>query len=330
MDNKINNASSYIILKNAKKAYGKRNLDTSEVSFLDPPTSSAQSFIGENARKKSNNCKFEHSEYPTKMYKYNNKIGDGSASKLYKGIAENNINKNDNNVQYGDKVIIKKIKKTEEWRSELNILKEIRNKSPRLLKLIDFYESNRFAYIVTDYYDGLDLFEHVDINVPYNLDFGKKLIKEMALCIKDCHDIGVAHLDIKCENYMVVRMDRIKPEIILIDFGHAEKIEPNIMKEGGYYGTCFYICPEGYKKFYSMKSDIWSLGICTHLILTGDYPFWGDDKEYSINVCKGNVTISEKLNGETTDFINKCLDYNPSTRLSIDEVLDHPFLNQQI
>lgn len=77
----------------------------------------------------------------------------------------------------------------------------------------------------------------------------------------------------------------------------------------------------------SMKSDIWSLGICAHLILTRNYPFYGDDdEEYEKNVCDGKIKISRRLSSHASDFIYKCLDYNPSTRLSIDDVLAHEFL----
>lgn len=301
--------------KDARKAYDKKKLDTTDVSFYGFPTTSAQYAIGERARNCDNNDEFEHTDYPNNTYTSLIKLNDGSVCKLYKS----------KNTKTGEEVIIKKINKNESWRSELNILKQIKNKSHRLLNLLDFYESYRYAYIVAEKYPGFDLYEHIDLNNPYSESYAKKLIREMALCIKECHDIGIAHLDIKCENYVV--LDNKKPTLVLIDFGHAEKIDIKIMKEGNHYGTSLYICPEGYNKFMSMKSDIWSLGICAHLILTRNYPFYGDDdEEYEKNVCDGKIKISRRLSSHASDFIYKCLDYNPSTRLSIDDVLAHEFL----
>lgn len=303
--------------KDARKAYDKKKLDMTEVSFIDNPTTSAQYAVGERARNCNKDDDFEHSEYPNFKYSKLTKLGDGSVCKLYKS----------KNIENGNGVIIKKIHKNEEWRSELNILKQVKNQSPRLLNLIDFYESFRYAYIVAELYDGFDLYEHIDINIPYPEKHGKKLIREMALCIKDCHDLGIAHLDIKCENFVV--LNNKKPTLVLIDFGHAEKIDKKSMKEGNHYGTCFYICPEGYRKFMSMKSDIWSLAICAHLILTGEYPFEGEhnDMKYAKNVCNGNVKISKKLSKTASDFLYKCLDYNPRTRPSIDDVILDEFLH---
>ena len=112
---------------------------------------------------------------------------------------------------------------------------------------MDFYETGRFVYIITKFYRGKDLFDHIDINVPYPEDYSKLLIKEMGECIKVCHDKGVAHLDIKYENYMVKQMVPV-PILVLIDFGHAEKIEQNVIKRGySKYGTSFHLCPEDIK-----------------------------------------------------------------------------------
>jgi serine/threonine protein kinase len=166
---------------------------------------------------------------------------------------------------------------------------------PKVLQFIDFFENFRVAYIVTEYIDGFDLFDHIDLNVPYDEYYAKLLIKEMLECIKICHDNDIAHLDIKCENFMAIEM-KPKPKLVLIDFGHAEQIKSGVVKKGlTNYGTCFYLCPEGYRKYYSSKSDSWSIGICAYLLMYGDYPFKGDDDEYGENVCNGSIKFTSKL-----------------------------------
>lgn len=253
-------------------------------------------------------------KHPDVKYKFIKKMGDGSASKIY--ISENK--------ETGDKVIIKCINKKEEWRSEYNILKCLKElNSSKILKLLDLYETYRFVYIVTEFYNGKDLFDHIDLNVPYPENFGKLMIIEMAKCIKKCHENDIAHLDIKCENYMVKCMTPV-PEFILIDFGHAEKISDEIKKGYSKYGTSFYLCPEGYDKIYSKKSDIWSLGVCTHLILSGDYPFDGHSSEYFRSGC---LNIDPSLSETAKEFITKCMEFNPNDRYSIQEILDCSFLN---
>ena len=263
---------------------------------------------------------FINFSHPSTKYTFEKKIGDGSASKIY--ICK----ENDTNT----KVIIKRIHKKEEWKSELHILKLLTN-TKKLLEFLDIFISDRFVYIVTKFYEGFDLFEHIDINVPLGEEYTRLLVREMAICIKECHDMGIAHLDIKCENYMVLDMN--DPNLILIDFGHAEKIELDQYKQGfSKYGTSFYLCPEGYHNMYSFKSDTWSLGICIYLFLTGDYPFDGnDDDEYEYNSKNCNILtnktfLKKNISKEATELIMGCLQVDYKKRLNIEQVLNSSFL----
>ena len=256
--------------------------------------------------------------HPCPNYKFSKKIGDGSASKIYKCEVQRAESEE---ACAKEKCIIKVIHKSEEWKAELNILKMLK-KSDRLLSLMDHFISDRFVYIVTQLYEGFDLFDHIDLNVPLNETYSLKLLREMAICVKECHDQNIAHLDIKCENFMVRTMD--PPQLVLIDFGHAEFIDKKQIKEGySKYGTCFYLCPEGYYNYYSSKSDIWSLGICLYLFITGDYPFYGDDDEYEKNVVDKNMRLDRtKLTPHVLRILDVCLNYIPKERATIEELLE--------
>jgi serine/threonine protein kinase len=256
-------------------------------------------------------------------YTYIKKIYDGYASMLY--IAHD-LTKNKN-------VIIKKIPKNENWRDELHVLKHIKDNSKNglLLSYVDFFESHIYAYIVTEYYDNFDLYEHVELNCPYKESYAKMIIKEMAKCIKACHDIDIVHLDIKCENYIVKFISETEISVILIDFGHAEILDKRnsdkIILGGFSYGTNDYLCPESNKKYFSKKSDIWALGICAFLILTGTYMFSHKvmDKERTIEKIDKSCS-HYKLSQQATDFIKKCLIFEPSERPTIDNLLQDSFL----
>lgn len=284
--------------------------------FFDNPGTSSQDVACNMLTNTSGNV-----NYPNKRYTFVKKLKDGSASIIHLAYDELE-NKN---------VIIKSIPKKEVWAKELDILKSLDNCSDKILKYLDFFESNRKCYIVTDFYEGFDLFEHVDINTPYDEKIGLSVSMEMAKCIKECHDLNIIHLDIKCENYMVNKKQLFKnnvPNIVLIDFGHAERIKGNIqeLRYGYLYGTSFYLCPEGYKKIYSSKSDIWSLGVCMSLILTGDFPFSGkNEKEYLKNAKEDNVEFTKKLRKETEHIVKRCVANDPSKRPDINQVIN--FIN---
>lgn len=254
---------------------------------------------------------------PSEKYHITKKLSDGSASKIYESF-DKTTNK---------KFIVKCIHKSEEWKNEYRILNFIQKfKSKDLVKIIEIFETMRYIYIITEYYNGLDLFEHIDINVPYHETYGKMLTYEMAKCIRKCHVLGIQHLDIKCENFIMLEV-LPKPKLVLIDFGHSEKAPENEFRVGcSKYGTTCYLCPEGYENIYSTKSDIWSLGICIHIILTGEFPFKGNHKKAYLNNKKDTLRISNKLSPEAYDLVSRCLCINPSKRISIKEVIASNFL----
>jgi calcium-dependent protein kinase len=300
-----------------EKFYSKFDLQERTL-FYDYPSTAAQNIVGMSTLKTTDSDFNGHNDYPNN-FRFIKKISDGSASKLYLAI-DPSIDKKE--------IVVKKISKNESWRTELNILKKLKMiNDSRLLNYIGFYENERFAYILTEHYKGHDLFDHIYLNIPYSETNAKKIIKAMLKCLKVCHDNNIAHLDIKCENYMVLNMKNkegsIDPEIVLIDFGHSEKIGHNeALCESSSYGTCYYLCPEGYDDIASMKSDIWSIGICMHLLLADDFPFDGsDDDEYTKEVMRSNLKISKKLSDPMKLFIEKCLDYNFRKRPTCDELL---------
>jgi len=284
----------------------------------DPPTTSAQDVICIRTNDTSSDLL-----YPSDRYVSNKNLGDGSASLIFEGF-DNQDNK---------KVIIKKISKREYWRKELEVLKKLSNStSGRLLKYLDFFESQRYSYIVTEFYIGSDLFEHIDINVPYSVKKALNLALEMAKCIKECHDNNIIHLDIKCENYMVKSphlFDKLSlvPNIVLIDFGHAEIIPKNEsiekLRKGYSYGTSYYTCPEGYfERINSSKSDIWSLAVCLSLLLTGDYPYVGRKNEYYKNCVTDNIALGKtELDPKIVQLFTDSLNSIPFKRPSINQFI---------
>lgn len=95
--------------------------------------------------------------------------------------------------------------------------------------------------------------------------------------LKECHKKKIIHRDIKPQN-IVVNLDTMEPTII--DFGMAL----NLKKECEFKkcGTLAYMAPEVFKceqqgTPYNSKSDWFSLGVISHIMMMGENPLRGKE-----------------------------------------------------
>lgn len=78
-----------------------------------------------------------------------------------------------------------------------------------------------------------------------------------------------------------------------------------------------------------LSSDMWSVGVITHLLLTGVSLFrCVNDADTLDRVKSGTYTLSTKISNLARDFISKLLIYNPNDRLDVINALQHPWLQQ--
>ena len=80
------------------------------------------------------------------------------------------------------------------------------------------------------------------------------------------------------------------------------------------------------------KSDMWSIGVCGYVLVTGYIPFSGD----TMKAVMGNIKRRKReglrfpkgsnLKKECIDFLDRLLCINVKTRLTAEEALRHPFI----
>ncbi len=124
-----------------------------------------------------------------------------------------------------------------------------------------------------------------------------------------------------------------KLEIKLGDFGLAARLAFDGEKKRTICGTPNYIAPEilTQRKGHSYEVDIWSIGVIIYTLLIGKPPFETKNVKTTYRKIKMNaysfpehVTISP----EAKKLIQSILVTDPKKRLTIDEILSHPFLTK--
>ena len=136
-------------------------------------------------------------------------------------------------------------------------------------------------YIVMELLEGRSLADELDQEGVPSLE--RVLIMIMKLCagLGAVHAAGIVHRDIKPENVYLVRRGRDNDFVKLVDFGIArilagEGIGPTTTQSGRVFGTATYISPEAATgEETDQRSDIYSMGVLSYQLLTGELPFEG-------------------------------------------------------
>lgn len=136
--------------------------------------------------------------------------------------------------------------------------------------------------------------------------------------------MGIAHRDLKPTNIMLTEDMRIK----LADFGlsNTYKLGSKLMTSCG--SPC-YAAPEVIeaRAYEPLLADIWSLGIILYLMLSGFLPFQHKSTHtlYKL-ILAAQYEIPRSISRLAADLIMSILKVNPTKRINISEIRNHPWL----
>ena len=117
------------------------------------------------------------------------------------------------------------------------------------------------------------------------------------------------------------------------DLGLAAQLsEPNERKKT-MCGTPNYIAPEilmsSDKRAYSYEVDIWAIGVITYTMLIGKAPFDGGNVSNTYeNIRQNDFSFPIKdqhISHQARMFIRSILNQDPASRLSLEQMVQHPF-----
>ena len=203
---------------------------------------------------------------------------------------------------------------------------------PNILAVHDLGQHDGAPFIVTELLEGRSLREALqDGAFPARkaIDCGVAIAQGLAAA----HERGIVHRDIKPENVFLTADGRVK----ILDFGvakltHAEPVNAGstVMPTtpaggvgtvaGMVLGTVGYMSPEQVRGgIADPRSDIFSLGVVLHEMLSGQRPFGGDT---AADVMSGilkedppDLPVAERhIPPALARIVNRCLEKNPAGR----------------
>jgi calcium-dependent protein kinase len=200
---------------------------------------------------------------------------------------------------------------------------------PNILAYRDCYMDRENFYFCTELCMGGELFDKIKLMKKFREVEAASYIKTIISAIGYCHERNIVHRDLKPEN--IVFRTKAHKEIVIIDFGDAKVIKEDEIYED-FVGTAFYLAPESVRNRTGAelkKSDMWTIGVITYVLLTGRPPFYGrDNKEILKQIIRYKVTFPKKgkISSLAKDFIRRLVEKRPKIRYSAKQALQHKWL----
>jgi hypothetical protein len=140
------------------------------------------------------------------------------------------------------------------------------------------------------------------------------------------HSRNVIHRDLKLANLMVDSDLRLK----IGDFGLATLLADPDEKRLTMCGTPNYIAPEILQTTngdgYSLKADIWSIGVILYTLLVGVPPFETSDLQTTYRLIQAcDYRIPEAMPRAAKELVERILQVTPEHRPSLVDIRRHPF-----
>ena len=235
------------------------------------------------------------------------------------------------NVEYAIKAIDKRNKANQEekpyFRREIEVMYKIHH--PNVVKLYGHFEDNNYCYFIMEYISKGNVYGLIpqDKKKRLNNQVVASLMKDVISAVYYLHNMKpiIIHRDIKPENVLLAEGLVAK----LTDFGWSNYMQED-EKRTTVCGTPIYLAPEIIKEEgHDEKVDIWCIGVLCFELMTGNVPFQGNDIDtLKDNILHLKITWPKDINIDGKNLIKKILKSDPSARISLEEMLQHPFFTK--
>ncbi|KAM0950365.1 putative protein kinase CAMK-CDPK family [Dioscorea sansibarensis] len=216
----------------------------------------------------------------------------------------------------------------EDVRREVEIMRHMPAHS-NIVRLKDTYEDDNAVHLVMELCEGGELFDRIVARGHYTERAAAVVTRTIVEVVQMCHKHGVMHRDLKPENFLFANKKETAA-LKAIDFGLSVFFKPG-ERFTEIVGSPYYMAPEVLKRNYGPEVDVWSAGVILYILLCGVPPFWAETEQGVAQAIIRSVIDFKRdpwprVSDNAKDLVKRMLDPDPRRRLTAQEVLDHPWL----
>lgn len=201
---------------------------------------------------------------------------------------------------------------------------------PNVARVHDSGEADGHHFIAMELVEGVRLREHLLETRLLSIDDALRIAIATAEGVLAAHEAGVVHRDLKPENILLAEDGGLK----ILDFGLAklgvvlesssgkklDDPDETITGEGTVIGSPGYMAPEQVlSETVDNRTDIFSIGVLIHELLTRGTPFHGDDPVLTmVGTCTRRPTPPSEMRPDVPEeldrLVARCLEKSPDDR----------------
>jgi serine/threonine-protein kinase len=204
-----------------------------------------------------------------------------------------------------------------------------RIESEHVAKVLDVGQLDDGApFMVMEYLEGADLAQIVKTRGALPGQEAIEYVLQACEALAEAHVAGIVHRDLKPANLFLTRRADGSPCIKVLDFGISKIAlagDPGqgMTQTAAMMGSPNYMAPEQIKSARSVdaRSDIWSLGIILHELLTGEVAFKADTMpELYVNILQSPPIPLRSRRPDAPPameaIVLRCLEKDPARRFA--------------
>lgn len=177
-------------------------------------------------------------------------------------------------------------------------------------------------------YAGGELFNYIVKYGRMSEDKARKFFQQIIAGIEHSHRFKIVHRDLKPENVLLDDDLNVK----IADFGLSNEIS-----DGDFLSTSCgspnYAAPEVIRggMYAGPEIDVWSSGVILYVMICGKLPFEDEDVQVLFaKISSGHFIVPPSISPEARSLINSMLVVDPVKRITIPEIMKHPWFTPNL
>ncbi|KXN86004.1 Carbon catabolite-derepressing protein kinase [Leucoagaricus sp. SymC.cos] len=228
-------------------------------------------------------------------------------------------------MKYISKAVIHREKTKTRVRREYEYMRTLRH--PHIIKLYEVISTPTDIIFVMEFAGG-ELFNYIVSNGRMPESRARRFFQQIISGIEYSHRLKIVHRDLKPENILLDSDFNVK----ITDFGLSNEIS-----DGDFLATSCgspnYAAPEVIRGgvYAGPEIDAWSSGVILFVMLSGRLPFEDDDVHMLFSkITQGNYHMPSSFSADARNLISAMLVVDPVKRITIPEILQHPFFTKDL